>query len=76
MDWTVFGMFLAAGLMVAADPGPTELQIFSQSINGDALYPASLIASAVFANALMVLATVAGLSALIVASQSALTLLR
>ena len=76
MDWALFGVFLAAGLLVAAAPGPTVLQIFAQSMSGDPRRPASLIAGAVLANALMVAATITGVGAVIVASQTAFTILR
>jgi len=76
MDGTVYSMFLVAAFVVAASPGPTVLQIFAQSLSGDFRRPASLIAGSMFANTLMVLATVLGVSALIVASQSAFNVLR
>jgi len=76
MDLTVLGVFVVAALVVAAAPGPTVLQIFSHSMNPDPLRPASLIAGSIFANTVMVLVTVLGVSALIVASQSAFNLLR
>lgn len=44
MDWALFGLFLAAGLLVAAAPGSTVLQIFAQSMPGDPRRPAGLIA--------------------------------
>jgi threonine/homoserine/homoserine lactone efflux protein len=76
MDLTSFWLFLIAAFVVAAAPGPTTLQILSHSLTGDPKRPASLIAGAVFANAAMVAATVLGLSALILASQTAFTILR
>ncbi len=76
MDLTVLSVFVVAALVVAAAPGPTVLQIFSHSMNPDPLRPASLIAGSIFANAVMVLATVLGVSAVIVASQSAFNVLR
>ena len=76
MDWTTFGVFLAAAVAVAAAPGPTVLQILAHSVSGDPKRPASLIAGSICANILMVLATVLGLSALILASQTAFTILR
>ena len=76
MDWTTFGVFFAAAVAVAAAPGPTVLQILAHSVSGDPKRPASLIAGSISANMLMVLATVLGLSALILASQTAFTILR
>lgn len=76
MDLTSFWLFLVAAFVVAAAPGPTTLQILSHSLTGDPKRPASLIAGAVCANAAMVAATVLGLSALILASQTAFTVLR
>ena len=76
MSWTLFGMFLIAGAVVAAAPGPTVLQIFAHSMSRDPRRPASLIAGSIFANTLMVAATVLGVSALILASQTAFTVLR
>ena len=76
MDWTNFSIFVMAAVAVAAAPGPTVLQILSHSVSGDPRRPASLIAGSICANTLMVLATVLGLSALILASQTAFTVLR
>lgn len=76
MDWTGFGVFIVSAAVVAAAPGPTVLQICSQAMSRDPLRPASLIAGSIFANILMVLATVLGIGALIVASQPAFNLLR
>ncbi len=76
MDWTLYSLFLAAGLTVAAAPGPTVLQIFAQSLTGDIRRPVSLIAGSLLANALMVSATVLGISAVILASQTAFDIMR
>lgn len=76
MDLTSLWIFLIAAFVVAAAPGPTTLQILSHALSGDPKRPASLIAGAVFANVAMVAATVLGLSALILASQTAFTVLR
>ncbi|MEM7443046.1 MAG: LysE family translocator [Pseudomonadota bacterium] len=76
MDLTSFALFLVAALVVAAAPGPTTLQILSHALGPDRLRPISLIGGAVFANLAMVAATVLGLSALILASQTAFTALR
>lgn len=76
MEWTSFGVFLVAALVVAAAPGPTILLVLSHSLGRDPLRPASLIAGSFCANAILVLVTVLGLSALIVASQTAFTALR
>jgi len=76
MNGTVYLMFLVAGFVVAASPGPTVLQIFAQSMSGDVRRPASLIAGSIVGNAVMVLATVLGVSALILASQTAFIALR
>lgn len=76
MSWTLYGLFLFAGLMVAAAPGPTVLQIFAQSLSGDMRRPLSLIAGSLTANALMVSATVLGVSAVILASQTAFDVMR
>jgi homoserine/homoserine lactone efflux protein len=76
MIWNGYVAFLVAALVVAAAPGPTVLQIFSQSMSGDLRRPASLIAGSILANALMVVTTVLGLNALILASQPAFNLLK
>lgn len=76
MSWTLFGVFLVAAGAVAAAPGPTVLQIFAQAMSGDPRRPASLIAGSIVTNALMVAAVVLGVGALIMASQTAFTLLR
>ena len=76
MNWTLYSLFLVAGLAVAAAPGPTVLQIFAQSLTRDIRRPVSLIAGSLVANTLMVTATVLGISAVILASQSAFDLLR
>ena len=76
MNWTLYSLFLVAGLAVAAAPGPTVLQIFAQSLSRDIRRPASLIAGSLLANAVMVFATVLGISAVILASQAAFDLLR
>jgi len=76
MDMTNLWIFLVAAFVVAAAPGPTTLQILSHALSGDPKRPASLIAGAVFANVAMVAATVLGLSALILTSQTAFTALR
>ncbi len=76
MNWTLYSLFLVAGLTVAAAPGPTVLQIFAQSLTGDIRRPVSLIAGSLVANTLMVSATVFGLSALILASQTAFDVMR
>ncbi|WP_282608818.1 LysE family translocator [Pelagibius sp. Alg239-R121] len=76
MDWTLYSLFLVAGLAVAAVPGPTVLQIFAQSLTGDIRRPVSLITGSLIANITMVSATVLGISAMIVASQTAFDVLR
>lgn len=76
MSWTLYSLFLLAGLAVAAAPGPTVLQIFAQSLSGDIRRPLSLIAGSLSANALMVSATVLGISAVIMASQTAFEVMR
>lgn len=76
MNWTLYSLFLFAGLAVAAAPGPTVLQIFAQSLTGDIRRPVSLIAGSLVANTLMVSATVLGISALILASQTAFDVMR
>lgn len=76
MDWTLYSVFLVAGLAVAVAPGPTVLQIFAQSLTRDIRRPVSLIAGSLLANALMVSATVWGISAVILASQTAFDFLR
>ncbi|TQV80908.1 LysE family translocator [Denitrobaculum tricleocarpae] len=76
MDWTHYSLFVVAGLTVAAAPGPTVLQIFAQSLTGDIRRPVSLIAGSLLANALMVSATVLGISAVILASQTAFDIMR
>lgn len=76
MDWSLYSLFLLAGLTVAAAPGPTVLQIFAQSLSGDIRRPASLIAGSLIANAVMVSATVLGISAVILASQTAFDVMR
>ena len=76
MNWTLYGAFLIAAFVVAAAPGPTVLQIFSHATSGDPRRPASLIAGSIFANTIMVSATVIGIIAVIIASQSAFTVLR
>lgn len=76
MNWTLYSLFLVTGLTVAAAPGPTVLQIFAQSLTGDIRRPVSLIAGSLVANALMVSATVLGISAVILASQTAFDVMR
>ena len=76
MNWIHYGVFLATAFVVAAAPGPTVLQIFSQALSGDARRPASLIVGSVTANALMVAASVLGIGVVIVASQTVFTTLK
>lgn len=76
MNWTLYSLFLVAGLTVAVAPGPTVLQIFAQSLTGDIRRPVSLMAGSLVANTLMVSATVLGISAVILASQTAFDVMR
>lgn len=76
MTWIHYGMFLVTAFMVAAAPGPTVLQIFSQALSGDARRPASLIVGAMLANVLMVAGSVLGIGAAIVASQTVFAILK
>lgn len=76
MDGTTYGFFLATSLLIGAAPGPTTLLVLSHALGRDPWRPAALIAGAFCGNVVLVLVTVLGLSALIVASQTAFELLR
>lgn len=76
MDLASFGLFLLASGAVALAPGPSTLLVLSHALGRDARRPASLIAGAFFGNLLLVLVTVSGISALLLASQTAFELLR
>ena len=76
MDITNFGLFLAASALVAVAPGPSTLLVLSHALSRDIRRPISLIVGALCGNALLVLVTVLGMSALILASQTAFEVLR
>ncbi len=76
MDLTAYGLFLLTSAAVAAAPGPSTLLVLSHALGQDPRRPASLIAGAFCGNAVLVLATVSGLSAVILASQTAFEIVR
>lgn len=76
MDITNFGLFLVASAVVAAAPGPSTLLVLSHALSRDLRRPISLIVGAFCGNTLLVLVTVLGISALILASQTAFEVLR
>ena len=71
MDLTTYGLFLLTSAAVGAAPGPSTLLVLSHALGQDPRRPASLIAGAFCGNVVLVLATVLGLSAVILASQTA-----
>ena len=76
MDLASFGLFLLASAAIAATPGPSTLLVLSHAIGRDAKRPANLIAGAFCGNLLLVAVTVSGISAVLLASQTAFELLR
>ncbi len=71
MDLTTFGLFLLTSAALGAAPGPSTLLVLSHALGPDPRRPASLIAGAFCGNVVLVLTTVLGLSAVILASQTA-----
>ena len=76
MDLMTVALFLLAAAAVAVAPGPSTLLVLSHALSGDGRRPASLIAGAFCGNLLLVLVTVLGLSAVILASQTAFEIIR
>ena len=76
MDLTTYGLFLLTSAAVGAAPGPSTLLVLSHALGQDPRRPASLIAGAFCGNVVLVLATVLGLSAVILASQTAFEIVR
>ncbi len=76
MDLTTYGLFLLTSAAVGAAPGPSTLLVLSHALGQDPRRPASLIAGAFCGNVVFVLATVLGLSAVILASQTAFEIVR
>ncbi len=76
MDLATYGLFLLTSAPVGAAPGPSTLLVLSHALGQDPRRPASLIAGAFCGNVVLVLATVLGLSAVILASQTAFEIVR
>ena len=76
MDFTTYGLFLLTSAAVGAAPGPSTLLVLSHALGQDPRRPASLIAGAFCGNVVLVLATILGLSAVILASQTAFEIVR
>ncbi|WP_420345563.1 LysE family translocator [Pelagibius sp.] len=76
MDTAAYLLFLAAAALLALAPGPSTLLVLSHALTGDPRRPLSLILGALLGNLMLIAVTVLGLAALILASQTAFTVLR
>ncbi len=76
LDPATFALFLVASAAVGVAPGPSTLLVLSHALGGDKRQPFCLIAGALLGNLVLVLATVSGLSALILASPAGFEVLR
>ncbi len=71
-----FGLFLLTAAVLALAPGPSTLLVLSHALSGDRRRPLSLMAGALLGNLLLIVVTVLGLSAVLLASQTGFMLLR
>lgn len=76
MDTAAYLLFLATAALLALAPGPSTLLVLSHALSGDLRRPLSLILGALLGNLVLIAVTVLGLAAVILASQTAFSILR
>lgn len=76
MDTAAYLLFLATAALLALAPGPSTLLVLSHALTGDPRRPLCLMLGALLGNLVLIAVTVLGLAALILASQTAFTVLR
>ncbi len=76
MDASTYVLFLLTAAVVGAAPGPTTLLVLSHALGRDLYRPACLIAGSLCGNVVLVLVTVLGVGAVVMASQVAFEALR